>query len=75
MRERVDRQALHEYLFRQVNRNSVVRIRQNKLAAGLDINKWTMSKIIHELVDDGRIKRQRGSIDYYRIEDPAPWRS
>lgn len=75
MREAVDRHELHEYLYRQIGRRPVVRIQQHKLAKGLDINKWTMSRIIHELIDDGRIKKIPDSVDRYIIQDPEPWRT
>lgn len=70
----MDRHALHEYLFGQVNRRGVVRVQQKELAKGLDINKWTMSRIIHELIDAGRIRKIPDSVDRYIIQDPAPWR-
>lgn len=75
MRERVDRHELHEYLFRLVNRRGVVRLQQNKLAKGLDISKWTMSRIVHEMIDDGRLKKIPDSVDRYVIQDPGPWRN
>lgn len=72
----VDRHALHRFLWERRSRRDTIRVVQQELADGLGVNKWTMSRIMHELQDDGRIKPvgiEKGTIRTFVVRDPAEW--
>ena len=74
----VDRDRLHALLFRRTNRFGKVKLIQKELAEEIGVNKFTMSRIMKEFLEDGRAKLlSRGKHDgnSYVIVDPEVWRS
>lgn len=71
---RVDRHALHEFLWRKADRRHVVRFEQAVLAEQIGVNKWTMNRIVNELIKAKRMKKVADTVGAYIVRDPAPWR-
>lgn len=72
----VDRHGLHKLLWTRRSRRDTVRVIQKDLAAEIGVNKWTMSRIMHELQNDGRIKVigvEKDTIRTFVIRDPKGW--
>ncbi len=70
----VDRLALHQSLWSRSDRFGKIQILQTELAEELGIAKPTMSNIIGELVQEGRIKKvaaRKRNVGVYMILDPA----
>jgi len=57
LRDKVDRQALHEFLWEKRGRNDVIPYSQKELAENLGVNLWTINKIFAEMREGGRIRR------------------
>lgn len=71
---RVDRHALHCTLFARASSRHVLRIHQQHLADELGVTKFTMSRLIRELVEAGRIRKLGAgakNVSTYVIADPA----
>lgn len=69
----VDRALLHGYLWSKTDRMNRIRLDQKALAAQLGVNHYTMSRIVHELLDAGRIRRLsigHGNARTYIVADP-----
>lgn len=74
MSAKIDRQALHDMLWEKADRVGKVEIYQTGLAEELGITKPTMSLIIKELTDDGRIRKlfaRKANVGVYKVSDPA----
>lgn len=69
--DKVDRDLLHDYLWKKADHNGRIPFTQDKLATDLGINKYTMSTIFREMYDTGRL-RKNGSKTF--VVDPAIWR-
>lgn len=70
---KVDRYELHQRFWDEADRLGRCLIYQKELAAQLDVTQATMSIIIGELVDEGRIKKisaKQRNIGVYLIRDP-----
>jgi hypothetical protein len=68
--DKVDRDLLHSYMWRNSDRNGRWIGRPGDLAEGLGVNAATMSTILTEMVQDGRLLRQAAR---YVVIDPALW--
>lgn len=68
--DKVDRDLLHDYLWRNSDRNNVWLGRSGQLAEDLGIGVATMSIIFREMITDGRLSKVKGK---YYIVDPAVW--
>jgi DNA-binding MarR family transcriptional regulator len=72
----IDHSAVHRSLFLRADRRDRVLINQTDLAHELGVNKFTMSRIITQMVEAGRMhqitknKYQRG---YFKVTDPQEW--
>lgn len=65
--------ALHGALWAARDRRNAVRLHQGQLAAEFDVNKYTMSRKVKELVEEGRIRRisnRRVLAGQFIVEDP-----
>lgn len=72
IKDKVDRDLLHEYLWkRSESRSHKVMIQQTLLAENLGITPFTMTRIFSEMLVSGRLKRARG---VYYVVDPSVWR-
>lgn len=72
----VDRHALHRFLWERRSRRGSIRVVQKDLAEQIGVNKWTMSRIMHELADEGRIRQvaiEKDTIRTFVVRDPALW--
>lgn len=72
----VDRDTLHRILAGRASVSGRLVIHQAKLAAELGVTKFTMSRIVHELLDTGRIRKlgsAKGNITTYIVADPDTW--
>lgn len=66
-------QVLHAALWQLRDRHDAVRIHQAELAAEFGVNKYTMSRKIRALVEEGRIRHishQRKLAGRFIVEDP-----
>ena len=72
----IDRHALHEYLFRKADRVGRVTIVGTELGEALGVSKFTISRIMRELQDDGRVYKlsQGKHRNTFVIRDPVGWR-
>lgn len=69
----VDRPLLHQYLWSKSDRMNRIRLDQKCLASELGVNHYTMSRIVHELIEMGRIRRLaigQGNARTYVVADP-----
>lgn len=76
--QRVDRDALHLYLYERSNSRSHIPIHQTELAEKLDITRGTMYRVIKEMVDAGRMRKVESlerNVKVYQIVDPAVWKA
>lgn len=74
----VDIDALHAFLFKQADRRGRLKLRQSKLAGELGITKFTMSRVVSKMIDDGRMRQITTSEyarGYFHIEDPEVWKA
>lgn len=70
----VDRLALHQELWKRCDRFGKIQILQGELADELGITKPTMSNIIRDMSEEGRLKKvaaKKRNIGVYQIKDPA----
>jgi hypothetical protein len=70
---KVDRHALHEYLYKRANSRHIIRVHQAQLADDLGVNHFTVSRIFREFIAEGRAKKVGMSPDGvdYSLADPA----
>lgn len=71
-------QVLHNALWRLRDRHDAVKVHQGELAAEFGVNKFTMSRKIRALVDEGRIRHvsnRRTLAGRFVVEDPADFAS
>lgn len=72
--QKVDRLALHERFWAQADRFGKVEIYQKGLAEELHLTAPTVSLIMKELVEEGRIRKvasKRRNVGVYAVRDPA----
>lgn len=71
---RIDRVALHVYLWERTDRRKTIEVQNTKLAELLGLSVFTISRVMHELINAGRVKkvgRAKFAIATYLIRDPA----
>ncbi len=76
----VDRHALHVILWQQaVGAKKTVRVVQTRLAERLLVSRFTMNRILAEMVAAGRLepvgRRSGPAARVYRVTNPAAWLS
>lgn len=72
MSEKIDRQLLHEFLYKKSNSRNVLRVLHTDLAEDLGVGHYTISRIFREFIREGRVKKLdhgRQGVDYL-IRDP-----
>lgn len=69
--DKVDRDLLHEYLWKISGRNGFLNVSQKELAESLNVTQFTISHIFREMREGGRVKRIGAK---YKVVDPAIWR-
>lgn len=65
---KIDRQKFHEYLWENRDRHDILKIKASDLAQTFGVTKWTMSNIMREMEETGRLKRIRKR---FKIIDPS----
>ena len=70
-KDKVDRDLLHEYLWKHTDRRGIYLGSQTELAEKLGVTIFTVSHIFREMKEGGRVKKIGGK---YKIEDPAKWK-
>lgn len=71
---RLDRNALHRYLYERSNRYHRIKIHQQALADALDVTRGTVTRIIAEFRAEGRLRKVESlpdNIGIYEIADPG----
>lgn len=68
--DKIDRDLLHDYMWRNSDRNKVWLGRPGELAEDLGIGSATMSIIFREMIVDGRMTKVKGK--FYMV-DPSVW--
>lgn len=74
--QRVDRDALHQFLYDRSNSKSHIRINQTELATQLDVTRGTMYRVLKEMLDSGRLRKVEAlerNIGVYQIVNPEVW--
>lgn len=73
--DKLDRDALHSYVFRHANTRGLATIRVDRLADELGIRADHMSRIFNEMVVAERLKKIRASNAgvTFRVTDPEEW--
>lgn len=71
LKDKVDRDLLHEYLWKHADRRGMYLGSQKDLAEKLGITNFTVSHIFREMKEGGRVKKVGR---YYKITDPEKWR-
>lgn len=72
----VHRGGLHVLLWQRRINSGGVRIVQHRLADELGVSKWSMSRILKRMADEGRLIPLPGSGNSsatYEVVDPAVW--
>ena len=70
-KDKIDRDLLHEYLWKHSDRRGVYLGSQTDLADKLGVTIFTVSHIFREMKEGGRVKKLGPK---YQIVDPATWR-
>lgn len=68
--QKVDRDLLHEYLWKQTDKNGRMLITQKELAERLDMNRYHLNTIFREMIMAGRVRRSGAA---FFITDPMHW--
>jgi hypothetical protein len=72
----VDRDGLHRYLFRKSDAHGRIQIGHMQLAELLHVHHSTITKIMREFLEQGRLRKQRvdvGRLTTYIVVDPETW--
>lgn len=70
----LDREALHQMLWKAADRSGKLRIFQKQLAVYLGIAPTHMSRVIRDFEEEGRIKKigsRYRNVGIYAVRDPA----
>lgn len=76
--DKIDRDALHKYLFDRCDVHGKVRVVQKLLANELDVTHYTIGRIFKEFVQEGRMRKigkEQHNVSTYVVYDPAAWRA
>lgn len=70
----VHRGGLHVLLWQRRESSGAVRVVQKQLAAEFVVSKYSMSRILKTMADEGRLIPLTGSVGTdYEVVDPAAW--
>jgi hypothetical protein len=72
----LDRDGFHELLWQRRAPNGSLRITQTRLAREFHVNKFTMSRILKSMSEEGRLRpisTGGGSPNTYEVVDPVEW--
>jgi hypothetical protein len=72
----VDRDALHRLMWAEADSRGVLKLHQRTWARELAITHFTMSRIVHEFIDTGRLEKlgsSKTNVSSYIVADPAAW--
>lgn len=72
----IDDSLVHEYLWKRSDRRGVVRIEPSLLMKFLGVNKYTVSRLVARMVEDGRIEqvtKRRYRVGLFRVVDPEEY--
>lgn len=74
----LDRDALHSFLWDRTDSKDVIRIVQRELAEQLGVTIYTMSRVVKEFCQEGRLKKVQTSnhnIQSYVVCEPGAWKN
>jgi hypothetical protein len=74
--QKLDRDALHRYLHDRCDAHGKVKVVQKLLAEQLDVTHYTISRILKEFVQEGRVKKlgkDAHNVSTYIVSDPETW--
>ena len=73
--EKIDRDALHFYLFHKANSRGLVTLHMGPLADDLGIRNDHLGRILNEMAGAGRISKVRRGPSgvVYSVRDPEEW--
>ncbi len=74
----IDHDAFHAFLYNRAGRRGRIELQQTQLAAEIGVTKYTMSRIIAQMLEDGRlhqISKKRNNRGYFVVEDPETWKA
>lgn len=69
--DRVDRDLLHDYMWKHSDHNHLFQMSQKELAEKLGVTVFTMSTISAEMVQAGRLRKVKWN---FFVIDPELWR-
>lgn len=72
----IDDNLVHEYLWKRSDRRGVVRIEPSALMKYLGVNKYTVSRLVARMVEDGRMEqvtKRRYRVGLFRMVDPEEY--
>lgn len=72
----IDDNVVHEFLWKRSDRRGVVRVEPESLMKFLGVNKYTVSRLVSRMVDDGRISqvtKRRYRVGLFRVVDPEEY--
>lgn len=69
--EKLDRDLLHEYLWKTADKSGRMLMTQTDLAERLAVNRYHLSVIFREMMMAGRVRRAGSA---FFITDPAAWK-
>jgi Fe2+ or Zn2+ uptake regulation protein len=70
---RLDREALHRYLWDRSSHSHRIKIHQGRLAEALNVTRGTVVRVLKEMGEAGRIRKVESlpdNIGIYKIADP-----
>lgn len=73
----IDVDAVHAYLFSKTDRLGRVKIRQKELGEHLGHAKFTISRLVARLEDEGRIRKissGKKAVGMFIVEEPEVWK-
>lgn len=74
--QKIDRNALHRYLYRRADRLGRLKLNVKVLAADLELSYCNMTVVIGEMTASGRLRRIGGpryGLKTYVVADPSSW--
>ena len=72
----IDVERLHESLFDKADRLGRLKLKQSEVAVELGITKFTMSRTVTKLIEQGRMKlltKNRNNRGLFYVTDPEEW--
>lgn len=69
--DKVDRDLLHEFMWKHADHNGRFTMSQKELADALSVSVYTMSTIFHEMLVSGRLRKVKWN---FFVMEPNLWR-